>query len=88
MTLAWSSVLRPSRSSTKVKIAALPHIAIHEVFETRLVDRHLATFEGRDLLGFPVDADDVHAELGEAGAGHEPHVPGADHCDAHEPMPP
>ena len=52
----------------------------HEV-EARLVDRHLARLQALDPLREDVANHDLVAELGEAGAGHEADVAGAEHCD-------
>ena len=38
----------------------------------------------RDLRAVLVDADDIVAEIGKAGAGDEPHIAGADHCYPHD----
>ena len=54
-----------------------------QLVEAGLVDRHLAALERRDLVGVLVDADDVMAEIGKAGAGNEADIAGADHRDAH-----
>ena len=53
----------------------------HEVVEPGLEDRDLAALEALDLVGVDVGADDVVADVGEAGAGGEPDVPGADDSD-------
>ena len=51
--------------------------------EPRLVDRHAAVVEDRDLARVDVEAQHVVADLGEAGAGDETDVAGADHRDLH-----
>ena len=61
-----------------------PDVARHQRVEARLEDRHVAAFERRDLVRIAVDADHVMAEIGEAGAGDEADVAGADHRNAHE----
>jgi hypothetical protein len=43
-------------------------VARHELVEPRLVDWHHALLERVDLGGVLVDADDVMAEIGKAGA--------------------
>jgi hypothetical protein len=58
-------------------------IVDHHAIEAGFVDRHLALAQAGDLGGFLVDADDVMAELGEAGAGHQPDIARPDHGDAH-----
>ena len=62
---------------------ACAHVAGDQLVEPRLVDRHLAALERRDLAGVLVDADHVVAEIGKAGAGNEADIAGADHRDAH-----
>ena len=63
--------------------ASGPHVVGHEAIEARLVDRDLAPAEPLDLSGFLVDARHVVPELCEAGSGHQSHVAGTDHGDAH-----
>ena len=53
--------------------------------QARLVDRDLALLQALDLGRDLVDADHVVAALGEAGAGDQADVSGADDCDFHEP---
>src|SRR5258708_5020595 len=58
-------------------------IALDDLIETGLVDRHFALLQARDLLRVLVDASDGDAELGKARAGDESDITGADHCNAH-----
>jgi hypothetical protein len=58
-----------------------------ELVEARLVDRHLAALQPRDLVGVLVDAGDRHAEFGEAGPRDEPDIARADHRYTHQPTP-
>ena len=51
--------------------------------QARLVDRDLALLQALDLRLVDVDADDVVAALGEAGAGDQADVSGADDGDFH-----
>ena len=44
---------------------------------------YLAPEQALDPRGVVVDAGDCVAEVGEAGAGNQPHIAGADHGDAH-----
>ncbi|MDF9864737.1 hypothetical protein M2437_003719 [Methylorubrum pseudosasae] len=60
-----------------------PHILGDESVEAGLVDRHAALVEGGDFAGIFVDADDLVAEIGEAGARHEADIARANHRDAH-----
>ena len=54
-----------------------------DLFETWLVDRHLASGERPNLRLVLVDADNGVAVFGEAGAHDEPDVPAADDGDFH-----
>ena len=60
------------------------HVVGDQFVESRLVDRHLAALQRRDLAGVLVDAGHVVAEIGEAGPGNEADIAGADHRDAHQ----
>ena len=66
---------------------ALPHIGLDQIGEPRLEDRDFAAIERRDLAGILVDAGDLMAEIGKAGAGNEPDIAGADHGHAHSHSP-
>ena len=59
-----------------------------QIVEAGLEDRDLAAAQPRDLARVLVDAGDVDAELGEAGAGDQADIAGADHGDAHGVRPP
>ena len=56
-------------------------VALEQLREAGLVDRHLAATQALDLGGVDVHAPHVAAELGEAGGRHQPDVAGADHRD-------
>jgi hypothetical protein len=43
------------------------HVLGHKIVQPRLVDRHLAALERRDLAFVLIDAGDVVAEVGKAG---------------------
>ena len=58
-------------------------IARHQALQAWLVDRHHAIVEAVDLRLVLVDAHDLVPEIGEARAGDESDVTGADHRDAH-----
>ena len=73
----------PARSVVKSSRPGLD-VGGDQLVEARLVDRDLAALQRRDLAGVLVDAGDVVAEIGKAGAGHKADIAGADHCDAHE----
>ncbi len=65
--------LQPARSD----------VAAYQVVEARLEDRHLAGLEALDLGGVLVDAGDLVAEVGEAGAGDQADIARTDHRNAH-----
>ena len=58
-------------------------IGLDQRFQPRLPDRHAPGVEPVDLGRVLVDAADLMAEIGKAGAGNEPDIAGADHRDAH-----
>src|SRR4051794_27905405 len=47
-------------------------VTLNELFEPRLVDGNLSTYERGDPLGVDVQAGDPVAQVGEAGARDEP----------------
>ena len=57
------------------------------LLEARLVDRHLAFLQARDLAFVLVDAGDFDAEFGKAGAGNQADIAAADHRNAHSKTP-
>ena len=59
-------------------------IARHERREPGLVDRQRAALQALDLGGVAIGADDVVPRLGQARAGHEPDIAGADQRDSHQ----
>ena len=63
--------------------ALLTDIGLDQIGEARLENRNLAAIEGGYLLRILVDAGHVVAEIGKAGAGHQPHITCADHGHAH-----
>ena len=67
-------------STSSVKRQALA-VALEQLLEARLVDRHAARLERLDPLGHDVADDDLVAELGEAGAGDETDLAGAEDAD-------
>ena len=56
----------------------------HQRVEPGLEDRDLAAAQGFDLAGILVHAGDLVAEIGKAGAGHQPHIARANHGNSHE----
>ena len=83
MNTASASATGAFSSVAKLKPPGL-HVGGDQIVEARLVDRHLAALQRRDLAGVLVDAGDVMAEIGKAGPGNEADIAGADHRDAHE----
>ena len=69
------SVVKESRPACRVPF--------DQRVEARLVDRDPAVLEHADLGRVLVDAGDLEAELGEAGAGHKADIAGADHRNPH-----
>ena len=65
----------------------LPDIGLNQIGKARLEDRNFAVIERRDFLRILVDAGHVMTEIGKAGAGHQPHISGADHRHAHRRSP-
>ena len=59
------------------------HVVRDDAVQPGLVDRDAAAFEHGDLRGIDVEAHDVVAHLGQAGAGNQADVAGADHGDLH-----
>ena len=62
---------------------ALVEVALDHHVEARLVDRDLALLQARDLAGVDVDADDVIAGLGKAGARDQADVARTENCNFH-----
>src|SRR5436853_3100489 len=58
-------------------------VALDQLVEARLEDRHLALLQRRDLPSVLVDAGHVVAEIGKARAGNQADIARADHRDAH-----
>src|SRR5438552_14001231 len=59
-------------------------IAMDDLLETRLVDRHLAGSQGFNLAHVVVDADNVVADIGEAGTCDKTDVTGTDNRKIHD----
>ena len=83
MNTASASATGAVRSVVKSSRPALTLDADQRV-EPGLEDRDLAAAQGCDLVGVLVDAGDLVAEIGKAGAGNQPHIARADHGNAHE----
>ena len=58
---------------------AIAHVLGDDLLQAGLVDRHDALFEPGDLGRVEIDADDVMAEIGEAGPRNEAHIARTDH---------
>ena len=63
--------------------SAFAHVLGDQLFQARFVDGDPALLQCIDLASVDVDAGDVGAELGEAGAGNQTDVAGAYHCNTH-----
>jgi hypothetical protein len=59
------------------------NVARNQLIEAGLVDRHLAPFETRDLLGILIDAYHFDAELRKTCSGNEADIARSDHCNTH-----
>ena len=69
-------------STSVVNAGARRDVARDHVLQARLVDRHAAALAASSILrGIDVEAQHVVADLGEARAGDEADVAGADHRD-------
>ena len=55
----------------------------HQRIEPRLVDRHLAAPQPRNLCRIGVDTSHRDAEFGKTRARNQAHIPRPDHCNAH-----
>ena len=56
-------------------------VALHQLAQARLVERHRPAPQERDLFLVDVDDRDVVAEVGQAGGRRQPDIPGADDRD-------
>ena len=62
-------------------------IRLDQRLEPRLPDRHAPLVQPVDLARILVDAAHLVPEIGEAGAGNQPHITRADHRDTHSNCP-
>ena len=79
-------------SDRRVKLgreADPPHaqIALEQLLQPRLVDRHAALAQLLDPARILVDAGHIPAELGEAGGGDEADIARPNHANVHEMCP-
>ncbi|MNE85204.1 hypothetical protein D3C80_1821810 [compost metagenome] len=58
-------------------------VALDQFLQARLVDRHAACIEQRDLLFVQVEAEHIVAQLRQASAGDEADIAAADNGDFH-----
>jgi hypothetical protein len=58
-------------------------VALHQLGQARLVDRHLAAPQRRHALGVHVQADHAVAHLGQAGRRHQADIAGTHHTHLH-----
>jgi acyl carrier protein len=59
-------------------------VALHHGLQAGFVDGDAAAFQDPDLFRVHVQAEHMVADFRQAGAAHEAHVPGSDHCYFHE----
>src|SRR5262249_47933298 len=62
---------------------ALLDVALDQLLQAGLVNRHLAGPQARNLLFVDVDADDVVSALRETRPGNQPDIAGPDHTNLH-----
>jgi hypothetical protein len=60
------------------------HVGSNQILEAWLKDWHNALMESLNFAYVFIDADDLMAEIREAGARNQSYIPRADHCDAHD----
>lgn len=60
-----------------------PEVPAEDLGQARLVERHLACFELRNLAGIDVDSEHVVPEFGHAGRVRGSQIPCSEHCAAH-----
>ena len=63
--------------------AAGADIVMHQFFQPRLVDRDDALLQPLDLVGDLVDAGDVPADIGQAGAAYQTDIAGSYDSEFH-----
>ena len=79
---------RPSLArSVENLIRPMPQIALEQLVEARLVNRHAALVELLDLGRVLVDAGHVPAELGKAGGRDQADITSPNHANVHETKP-
>src|SRR5262249_6136643 len=65
----------------------LAPVTLHQLQETRFVDRQLAPLQGPDLAGVLVDADHLVAALRQAGCSDQADIPCTDDRNLHRATP-
>src|SRR5437763_11729395 len=58
-------------------------MSVDQCVQSRFEDRHLTVRKRLNLLAVGIDANDSVAEVGEAGARHEPHITCSNDAQAH-----
>ncbi|MNT05647.1 hypothetical protein D3C72_1402750 [compost metagenome] len=76
-------VLHAGRHVGRKRQAAGGPVALDQLLQARLVDRHPACVKQRDLLLVQVQAEHVVAEFRQAGAGDQADIAATDNCDFH-----
>jgi len=56
-------------------------VAPDEILQAGLVERHATLVERADLRAVQIETKHVVADLGEAGPGHQTHIPRTDDCN-------
>jgi hypothetical protein len=67
--------------------AAIGPVAVEQVFQTRLVDRHFAISQEFDLFLILVHAQDFETQVSQTSACDQAHVTRSDDCDSHDNTP-
>ena len=76
-------MLHPARGVRGEFQASGRTIAVHQLVQAWLVDRHLAAIEALYAGGIGIHAYDVVTGLGQAGAGNQAHIARAKNSDFH-----
>ncbi len=65
-----------------------PAVALDQILQPWLVDRHDAALELFDALRIDIDANDTVAQIGKACRGDQADIPGSNHTDSFHSFPP
>src|SRR5690242_4483229 len=64
--------------------ATIVDVTLYKLFEARLVDRHLAAVQHRDLFGIVIDADHFVAEVAKDASSHQADIARSNHANIHD----